>query len=120
MNIRDQQSELEVKGLESILKVAPLFEETDQNSELIITEIDGPALEIDDNGNINNNIYHNSISVSSNSYGESLEKLTKNTLNALEYTNEIDAENIVKGLNKLYKSLSMKMIFDPDPQTAML
>ena len=117
MNIRDQQSELEVEGLESILKVVPLFEETDQNSELIITEIDGPALEIDDNGNINNNIDHNSISVSSNSYGESLEKLTKNTLNALEYTNEVDVENIVKGLNKLYKSLSMKMIFDPDPKT---
>ena len=121
VNIIDQQSELEIDALNDCVSVISLYEDDNNQNidgkEIISTGNDGLAVEIDDEGNFKNNIDVKSIDINASSYGEALEIITDKLLNRLDFADDNEKDSISRALGKIYRSLTLRAISDPDPDT---
>ncbi|OUM58335.1 hypothetical protein PIROE2DRAFT_16419 [Piromyces sp. E2] len=121
VDIQDQQSELEIDAINECVSVLSLYEEeskpTNDNDNDVSGINDGISAEIDNDGNFSGSVDVKSIDVKASSYGEALEIITDKLLNRLDYAEESEKDSIARALGKIYKSLSLRSISDPDPDT---
>ncbi|ORX38128.1 hypothetical protein BCR36DRAFT_311815 [Piromyces finnis] len=132
LSINDQQSELEIEAINNYVSFLSLFDDNDDgnsngngqsnendnnNDNVVSANNDGLAVEMDDNGNFGSSIDVKSIDVKASSYGEALELITDKLLNRIDYADDKEKDSIARSLGKIYRSLSLRSISDPDPDT---